>query len=356
MAKLGVAVVLHTSVSDGAPRDELDALDQARAVSAALNRLGYEAVEMPFSVDLPAPGGDALRRLAESPLAGALRKARPNLVFNLVETVAASGAWSCLAPALLNRMGYTCTGSPAGAIFLTTHKVAAKMLLRKCGIPTPAWVTPDNSGAFTEGRYIVKPLFEDASVGVDQSSVDWFSSPEQLKARLMSASGTFGCPHFAERYIDGREFSVAMISEGGLPRILPPSEIRFYGFQARGRHRIVDYRAKWDTDSFEYRNTRSVHRFSLKDRALIAQLCDIAAACWARFDLRGYARVDFRVDESGMPWVLEVNCNPCITPGASGFLSAARIGGLSFDDVVRLIVDDALTEPEDEPAMERIGT
>ena len=356
MAKLGVAVVLHTSVPDDAPVDEQDALEQARAVSASLGRLGYEAVTMAFAAEAPEPGGDALRSLMAGRIADALKKARPRFVFNLVETVSASGAWSCLAPALLTRLGLPYTGSPPGAVFLTTHKIAAKMLLRKSGIATPPWVSVENPDSFAEGRYILKPLYEDASVGMDQSSVGWFLAPAQLAERLRAASESGGCAHFAERYVEGREFSVALIGDGGRPRILPPSEIRFYGYEALGRHRIVDYRAKWDVDSFEYRNTRAVHRFSERDDALLSQLRAISEACWTLFGLRGYARVDFRVDESGSPWVLEVNCNPCITPGASGFLSAARVGGLSFDDVVRLIAEEALADPDEEPAMERIGT
>jgi D-alanine-D-alanine ligase len=356
MAKLGTAVVLHTSVPDGAPADELDALDQARAVSASLIRMGYDALEMPFAVEAPVPGGDMLRRLTEGSLADAVKKARPKFVFNLVETVSASGAWSCLAPALLTRLGLQYTGSAPGAIFLSTHKIAAKMLLRKSGIATPPWVTQDNPDSFSEGRYILKPLYEDASVGMDQSSVGWFTSSAQLAERIRAASEAVGCPYFAERYVEGREFSVAMISEGGLPRILPPSEIQFSGYEALGKHRIVDYRAKWDAASFEYHNTRATHRFPEEDGVLLTKLRAAAMACWTLFDLRGYARVDFRVDESGTPWVLEVNCNPCITPGASGFLSAARVGGLSFDDVVRMIADEALADPDEEPVMERIGT
>jgi D-alanine-D-alanine ligase len=54
--------------------------------------------------------------------------------------------------------------------------------------------------------------------------------------------------------------------------------------------------------------------------------------------------VDFRVDAAGQPWVLEINCNPCITPGESGFMSAAGVSGLTFDDVVRRIATEALEE------------
>ncbi len=348
-----VAVVLHSSLPDEAPKDELDVLEQASAVSSALERQGYEVLQMPFRMDGPVDG-DVLRRLTESRLANALMAARPKLVFNLVETVESSGMWSYLAPALLERLGLNYTGSPAGAIFLTTHKVAAKMLLRRNGILTPPWVTADRQDQFRDGdTYIVKALYEDASVGIGQASVLRFSGREQIAPLLLRVSQTTGLEHFAEGFIDGREFSVAMLGDGGRPEILAPAEMRFHGYQERNKHRIVDYSAKWETDSFEYQNTCAVHRFPPEDGALIHQLRSIAAACWEQFGLAGYARVDFRVDETGRPWVLEVNCNPCITPGESGFISAAGVSGLTFDDVVHRIVADAVEQAEECPPPEK---
>jgi D-alanine-D-alanine ligase len=54
--------------------------------------------------------------------------------------------------------------------------------------------------------------------------------------------------------------------------------------------------------------------------------------------LNGYARVDFRVDREGRPFVLEINANPCIAPD-SGFIAAAVKSGMSFPDVVGRIVE-----------------
>jgi D-alanine-D-alanine ligase len=70
-------------------------------------------------------------------------------------------------------------------------------------------------------------------------------------------------------------------------------------------------------------------------------LTEIARACWHLFGLRGYARVDFRVDQDGQPWVLEVNANPCISPDG-GFVAAAAQVGLSLNDVVGRIIQDSV--------------
>ena len=67
----------------------------------------------------------------------------------------------------------------------------------------------------------------------------------------------------------------------------------------------------------------------------------IALQCWKLFELRGYARVDFRVDAHNRPWVLEVNANPCISPD-SGFVAASQKAGLTFEQVIDRIITDSL--------------
>ena len=99
-----------------------------------------------------------------------------------------------------------------------------------------------------------------------------------------------------------------------------------------GKPRIVDYAAKWHAGSFEFCNTVRRFEFDAADRPLLARLEDVAKACWRLFGLRGYARVDFRVDAAGRPWVLEVNVNPCLSPDA-GFAAAAARRGLDLPAV-----------------------
>jgi D-alanine-D-alanine ligase len=103
---------------------------------------------------------------------------------------------------------------------------------------------------------------------------------------------------------------------------------------------IVGYRAKWDEQSFEYQHTFRRVAFSPNDGLLLEQLADLTLRCWRVFDLRGYARVDFRVDAAGRPWVLEVNANPCLAPD-SGFVAATQQAGYEFTQVVRRIIADS---------------
>jgi D-alanine-D-alanine ligase len=103
----------------------------------------------------------------------------------------------------------------------------------------------------------------------------------------------------------------------------------------------VGHRAKWEADSFEFHHTPRRFDFPPGDEELLARLQHLATACWRLFGLRGYARVDFRVDRQGRPWILEVNANPCLSPDA-GFIAAADRAGLSFEAMIQRILDQAL--------------
>ncbi|MBU1397503.1 MAG: D-alanine--D-alanine ligase, partial [Proteobacteria bacterium] len=119
--------------------------------------------------------------------------------------------------------------------------------------------------------------------------------------------------------------------------ILPPAEILFVGYPS-GKLKIVDYRAKWKPKSFEYLHTDRTFNFGPEDEHIIKSLKTTAAECWNLFGLKGYARVDFRVDGSGKPWVLEINANPCLSSDG-GFAVASALVGLDFPMVVKRIID-----------------
>jgi D-alanine-D-alanine ligase len=320
------AVILHSHVPADAAMDEADTLLQLNGVQGALTVMGFSAGSLPFSLDM--------KTVSER-----LREDRPSFVFNLVESVEGKGGLIHLAPALLEHLDIKYTGCPADAVFLTTNKIAAKRIMRRCGLPTPDWVSRAECDAFSSGaRYIIKPVSEDASTGLDDSSVASFESHEELRAALFQKAEACGREHFAERFVDGREFNISIIGNRGEPEILPPAEMRFTGYEQRGKIKIVGYKSKWEEGSFEFSNTSGVFDFGRDDELLIVKLRKIAEECWGLFHLRGYARVDFRVDGDNEPWILEVNANPCITPSASGFLNAAKRAGLDFQGIVERII------------------
>jgi len=197
-------------------------------------------------------------------------------------------------------------------------------------LPTPAAFSPETR----TGRWIVKSIWEHASLGLnDDSIVPADGAAETIERRRAMLGGDW----FAEEFVPGRELNVALLAERSGPRALPVAEIRFDAFPA-DKPRIVGYAAKWDLKSFEYQNTP---RSFAVEPGLAERLHRVALDCWALFRLDGYARVDFRVDERGRPWVLEVNANPCLSPDA-GFAAALAEAGIGYEAAVARLVDDAL--------------
>jgi D-alanine-D-alanine ligase len=320
-------VIFHDVLPADPSTDQLDVLIQAEAVSAALIELGHRPVIASMSLDLGATETD-LARLA------------PDLVFNLVESLGGRGRLIYVAPALLDALSIPYTGAPTEAMFQTSNKTLAKSRLREHGIATPPWYSLSASRAhdFKPGRYIIKSLWEDASIGLDEDSVVLAEEAGTLREEIESRLDRLGGDGFAETYIDGREFNLSLLAGDDGPVVLGPSEIEFVGYGS-AKPKVVGYRAKWDEDSFEFQHTPHRFEFPKSDRPLLEKLTAVAVKCWELFELRGYARVDFRVDAEGRPCVLEINANPCLSPDA-GFVAAVQRSGLSFVHAVERIIQD----------------
>jgi D-alanine-D-alanine ligase len=322
-------VFLHDDLPANARADELDVLVQVEAVSRVLANLGHSSERLAFTLDLGA-------------VADRLRALRPDVVFNLVESVEGRGRLIYLAPALLDALRMPYTGAGAEAMLLTSSKLLTKKLLAAHGVATPPWFAlpgPPEAELPVAGRYIIKSVWEEASVGLDDDAIVRVEDADVLRRELRARAGQLGGSAFAELYIEGREFNLALLADAAEPQLLPPAEIQFVDYPA-GKPRFVGYRAKWDDQSFEYRHTPRTFDFPPGDADLLAELNHLARECWEVFNLRGYARVDVRVDQSSKPWVLEINANPCLSPDA-GFPEAAAQAGLSMEHVVERLLADA---------------
>ncbi|MBN2125107.1 MAG: ATP-grasp domain-containing protein [Deltaproteobacteria bacterium] len=313
--------------------DHQDTLKQAGAVGNGLKGLGHAALEAEFDLDLKG----FTRRM---------KSLNPDLVFNLVESVEGCGRLIYLAPAMLDLLGIPYTGNSTDALFLTSNKLATKKILQGQGIPSPTAFSPEDlrSPCRVEGEFIIKSVWEHASIGIGEDSVVSPQNREQLCRELDRRRRVLGGDCFAERYVEGREFNLSLLGGAGRPEVLPPAEILFDAFPP-GKKRLVCYRAKWDETSFEYRHTLRSFDFPPGDAPLLERLRGLAEECWRLFRMRGYARVDFRVDQDNSPWVLEVNANPCLSPDA-GFVAAASRAGLDIHEILRRIIRDAGIETD----------
>ncbi|MCB1746648.1 MAG: hypothetical protein KDK06_05710 [Gammaproteobacteria bacterium] len=310
--------VLHAATAERA--DERDTLAAAEAVAAALEAGGYASELVRFR---PEPA--ALEQL--------VRRA-PHAVFNLVEALDGDGRGACLAPWYLARHGLAFTGNGFEACLVTASKLLSKGLLLAHGLPAPALVADEDARCC--GEVILKPVWEHASLGIDAASV--MPAIQMARARA-EREAQHGLAFFAEEYLPGREFNVALYGSREVVTVLPIQETLFVDWPP-ARPRIVDYEAKWAPHSAAYRNTPRRFGIETGEAALAQALAALAERVWAAFGLAGYARVDLRVGEDGTPRVIDVNANPGLGPDA-GFNAAAARHGLDFVALVGQLVEIA---------------
>jgi D-alanine-D-alanine ligase len=320
---LKTVAVLYNRISQNPKEDELDVLKQVDVVSVALDELGYKPVcaELSFNIT------ETIEQL---------KAIDPAFVFNLVESVENNDELIYFAPAILNILRLPYTGFPLEIMFISTNKLLTKKQLRYHNINTSEWFSLYELDKIDRNaRYILKPLWSEGSLGLDEDSVFYGNDKIFLeKLKNIDYKDSF----FIEKFIDGREFNIAML--GGLkePEVLPLAEIIFKDYPD-DKPKVVGYTAKWNSDSFEYKNTIRSFNFSDDDKDLLNELKEVCKRCWNEFKMKGYTRIDIRVDNNKIPHILEINANPCLSPDA-GFYAAAKQAGMNYTDIIKRIIKD----------------
>ncbi len=305
----------------GALADELDVLDQVAHIEQHLTEMGINVIRKGITDRFM----DEIAFIATE---------KPDFVYNLVESINNKGELNYFIPALLNLYSIPYSGNPLEAMFITSNKILASKAMKNAGIGNPGYYSPSQYMDLIPGRkYIVKPIWEDGSLGITEESV--FDCKPGFETKIL---GLDDAHWFIEDFIDGREFNMSVLAGKDGPEVMPPAEIVFENY-GTNKPRIVDFKAKWEMDSFEYINT--VREFPGKNLNpdLEKSLKDSAIACWNLFGLKGYARVDARTDSNNNVYVIEINANPCISPDG-GFVAATKKAGYSFSVVLQRIIND----------------
>jgi D-alanine-D-alanine ligase len=316
-------VILFGKLSANPDSDELDVMDEIEVVKETLQSLGYKTKELEFDLNLEKTKQELLR-------------INPIFVFNIVETIENSGELHYIAPALLESLKIPFSGVPSEHLVLTTNKVLTKEILRSNGINTAEWFNLKEIDRLnTNDRYILKPLKEDGSLGIDEDSVFYASDTKYIeKIKNISPDG-----FFIEEYIDGREFNVSVLGGKNGPEVLPLAEMKFHNFPDE-KPKVMGFIAKWKEDSFEYNNTSRTFDIEFVKPGFKEEIENLCKKCWHAFNSKGYIRIDIRLSKENVPYVIEINGNPCISPG-SGFYAATRQAGYKFEEVMERIIFDA---------------
>jgi D-alanine-D-alanine ligase len=294
-------------------------LKSGARVQDALERLGHEVV----SIDV---GADLVERLEDE---------RPELAF-----VALHGrdGEDGTVQELLDAMGIRYTGSGVSACIRAADKVLAKHAMRDAGIPTPDFFS-FNETAFRElgaaqalpaieeqlsFPIVVKPAGQGSALGIK-----FAATTADVPAALVAAF-SYDRKVLLERHIPGRDLAVSIIERDGAPTALPiveavPKQEHFYDFEAR----------------YEIGRTTFVCPAEL-DPPVSERASALALEVFELLGCAGFARVDLMLSEDGGLYVLEANSIPGMTE-TSLLPQAADAAGVSFDQLVQLILDAALS-------------
>ena len=309
---------------------EYGVLGEVRLIAKALSDAGYDTTI--FAAD------DAAE------LTTFLAQERPDAVCNCCESFMGKSALEMSVAATYELFEIPYTGSSALTLGTALNKGLTKALLVAKGIPTAPHIVVKEISELKNAKelefpLIVKPLCEDASIGIDSNAV--VEGEVALRKQVRFVHSEFKQPAIVEEFIDGRELNVSLLAESPEKFLtFPVAEILFQGYPD-GAPRIVSYEAKWVPES-EYYNTTVAHCPAELEPEVAARAREIALAAARAIGIRDYGRVDMRLRESDNAlFVLEVNPNPDLNDDA-GFLRAARVTGRTYESTVREILERAL--------------
>ncbi len=262
--------------------------------------------------------GDVVRLEADTDFPLRLRDAQPDIVFNFAESLGGSSRESYV-PTFCEFWGIPYTGSDPLTLGICLDKARTKETLIHHGIPTPEFQVvecPEDVQRTLELPVIVKPLHEGSSKGITQRS--FCTTWEETETEVARVVERYREPAIIERFLDGREFTVAVLGNDGDGRALPIVELDY-----------STHRPEKPLDIFQCpaRCTPELER----------RIEEIAMAAYRSLRCRDWARIDIRCDDEGTPHILEVNPLPGVIPDPAAnscYPKAARAAGLSFDEVI----------------------
>ena len=293
---------------------------------------------------------DSMRKIQTNPLKDNIKSLKSliellsngkfDIVFNICEGFGWDSSMEHNVAGILELLKIKFTGSGSVTLASCLDKGRTKEVLTFHGIKTPGFgVLSSPSGEISSSLklpLIIKPLMEDASIGIGDNSV--IDNRSLFKSAVSSFFKKYKKPALVEEYIDGRELNVAVLGNSQL-EVLPVSEIDFSGLP-KGMNKVCTYESKWYKKSVAYRKTPPVCPAEI-DKKLEKKIKDVAAKAYRAMNCRDYARIDMRLSHDGTLYVIEVNPNPDLSTDA-GFANIARAAGLSYKELILKILNLAL--------------
>ncbi len=287
--------------------------------------------------------GDVLMIEADEDAFEKFRKLRPDIVFNMAEGVWGDSRESQI-PSILEMLRIPYTGSGPLTLAMCLNKARAKEILSYYGIPTARFIVAREASLEIE-KYLsfpmfVKPLLEGSSKGIKNDSI--VRDVSSLRKKVASVLEEYSQPALVEEYLEGREFTVALMGNGPSLNALPVVEINYSALPA-GVNPIYSYEAKWIFDTPEAPLDIFTCPADVNGR-LKSAIEAVSKDAFGALEVRDWCRIDVRLDSEGTPHIIELNPLPGILKDPkcnSCFPKAARAAGLSFTGMVNGVLDAA---------------
>jgi D-alanine-D-alanine ligase len=260
--------------------------------------------------------------------------ARWDLVFNLAEGVAGRSR-EAQVPCMLEAFDIPYTMSDPLVCAVTLDKSIAKRILLTEGLNTPGFhvVRSEADVADVTLPYplFAKPIAEGTGKGIDRASC--VKNSAELRAICQTLLLKYDQPVLVEEFLPGREFTVAILGTGSKARILGGMEVVL---RPNANTSIYTYEMK-----DQYENFVDYHRLPRTPETEAIEA--LALASYRALEVRDAGRVDIRMDRLGVPSFMEVNPLPGLNPEDSDLPIIARQEGVSYEEVIRTIIESALT-------------
>ncbi len=270
---------------------------------------------------------------------------KPDIIFNFVESIEGDTKYEICVTGMFDILGYSYTGNTSLCLGNCLIKNRTKQLLQFAGIKTPGYFVQKYGNKISDTNLpfgypvMLKLINEDASIGISENSVVY--NLRDLQTQLEFLFENYKQDVLIEQYIKGRELNVSIL--GG--EVLPVSEISFRGLP-KDLPKIVTYEAKWSPNSTYYKYSNPIIPAELSESQL-KRIENVALKSFEILGCRDYARIDIRLNSRNVPYVIEVNPNPDISPD-SGFIRSAESAGMKYEDVLYKLAGYALKRKMDD--------
>jgi D-alanine-D-alanine ligase len=318
--------ILGLSIAELIARDEFAEWDSPAtiaAVESALSRLG-KVIRLEANEDFPER----------------LRRARPDIVFNIAEGFHGVNREAHV-PAICEFYGIPYSGSDPFTLTLCLNKARTKETLTFHGIPTPKFAVVEKIEDLKAvvGKLpfplFAKPLHEGSSKGITDGNLCWDRAHLFKQTDFLLES--YGQPVIVEEYLPGKEFTCAVLGNGEEATVLPIVAMNFETLP-KGALPIYSFDAKFVWDRPE--NPLDIFQCPARiTRELQASIERVTLDAFRVLGCRDWARIDVRLDASGRPNVLEVNPLPGILPDPadnSCLPKAARAAGIGYEELIQI--------------------